>query len=171
MKNTVTTWCLRTDNSTVQSNAGSKSHQGEYWTVTSTVKPHNCATTIQQWVQWVTGVCVCAQWITYCGCGCVKEWWADSGFQMPSGLCSWSVFSEPALFCVDDGYHWHSQTDMHIQYTGIGTGPADPTAAIAIIWQTRIFMVTLYQLLWMWNEQKHKQKKMHTLWSTDSQEH
>ena len=135
------------------------------------VKPHNCATTIQQWVQWVTGVCVCAQWITYCGCGCVKEWWADSGFQMPSGLCSWSVFSEPALFCVDDGYHWHSQTDMHIQYTGIGTGPADPTAAIAIIWQTRIFMVTLYQLLWMWNEQKHKQKKMHTLWSTDSQEH
>ena len=29
--------------------------------------------------------------------------------------------------------------------TAIGTGPADPAAAGPIIWQTRIFMFTLYQ--------------------------
>jgi len=54
-------------------------------------------------------------------------------------------------------------------HTGVGTGPADSAAAGTIIRQTRIFMFTLYQLSWTWNEKKQVQK-MHTLWSIDFQE-
>ena len=40
--------------------------------------------------------------------------------------------------------------------TGVWRGLADPAAAGRIIWQTGIFMFTLYQLLWRCNEQEHK---------------
>ena len=36
------------------------------------------------------------------------------------------------------------------QATGVGIGPADPTAARPIIWQTGIFIFTLYQFSWTW---------------------
>ena len=50
--------------------------------------------------------------------------------------------------------------------TGVGT---DPVAAGQIIWQTRIFMFTLYQLRER-EMDRNTSRKIRTLWSIDSQE-
>jgi len=59
---------------------------------------------------------------------------------------------------------WRSRRSFRLCYTNVvcssqvcaptcvGTGPADQAAAGPVILQTIIFMFTLYQLLWTWNE-------------------